>query len=187
MLMLLQQQVCFSFQYTSLIPSRRGNASGSGKTEWIIILRTSLSKLPNTMRHLWGMWSKNIVPKIDVCSVLNRKAYQETITSPPHAYLDLVNHHINYMTSVAMMENFSCQNMLLKSQPDEAVVQYPYYLPHGSIWIHPLNNHRPGADVSISKWLPLRLYGDQVYILDTRFQGLVTSTRGSTLKVCWSR
>jgi len=103
MLKLLQLQICFSFQHTSLIFSRRCTHSGSRTKKWKFILRTTPTILPNTRRHFCHMWRMNTVPNIDIALSLNRKAYWTIISSSPHWFQELDVHLSVQMISPVLM------------------------------------------------------------------------------------
>ena len=110
-----------------------------------------LSILPNTMMHLSCMWRINTVPTMDVWQSLNLKACRETISSLQQRLQAPVNLPLIHMICPAKMRNTKCQTMWLKGHSDKAITQHIYWLPPGSIWIHPLDHQSTvGKSIQIS-------------------------------------
>jgi hypothetical protein len=76
------RQVCYSSLIISSILSGSCDCSDSGRNQWIFILRTTYSILPNSRRRFWSMWRMNTLPNINVCQSINQKAYRAAISSP---------------------------------------------------------------------------------------------------------
>jgi len=139
------RRVHFSFLHISLILSGIDDCSRSGTREWILILGTRHPILHNTWRSFWSIRRINTLPKIEMCQLVNPKAYWTTILSPPQRLQDPVNHPLIHTMCPAMMKNTSCLTMWLKQHPDEAITQHAYYPPPSSIWIHRLKRQETGG------------------------------------------
>jgi len=122
----------------------------SEASEWISIMRTRLPILPNTWRCVWCTWRMNAVPNTDVCSSLNPRVYQATISSPPRWLPDLINLVIIHVICPAMMNNTQCIKLWLTWCLDKSFAQHAYWLPQRSIWIHPWITTELGANWSES-------------------------------------
>jgi len=139
-LKLLLQRVWFLIQNTSSIHSSSCDCLGSGGREWLLILRMRLLIQPDTRRQYWSLWRMNTVPNIDVCTSLNPKEYCATIFSLPQWLQDLViiMMHMIFSTMITAAE---CLKMWHRRCPDQSIMQHPYWLMAGSVWIHSQKYH----------------------------------------------
>ena len=182
MLKWLQWQVCLSFWLISSILSGSCDHVENRTKEWILILRTRHSILPNTMRPFWSMWRMNTVSNIKVYWSMNSKAYRGAISSPPQPLQHPVNQPLIHMSCPAMMKNTECQ----KCGSDDTRTKWSRIthidchqaLFECATW----STTELGANESKSQWLPLWSNRDQQYILNARHNRLVVPTRGNALK-----
>jgi len=105
MLKWLQHRLCFSFLHISLIFSGTCDRFRSGTREWIWILRTRQSILPNIYWPFWSMLRMSTVTNIDVYWSIHLKGYLTTISSPLQWPQHLVNHSCLQLICPAMMKN----------------------------------------------------------------------------------
>jgi len=91
------------------------------------------------------MWRINDAPNVDVCRLLNPKAYWATMSSPLHQHQDPVNSPLIHMICSAMMKNTQCLKMWLKRHPDKAITLHAYWQTPGCICNHLLIHQRTGG------------------------------------------
>jgi len=143
----LQWRASCSFLHISSIFFGSCDCLQSGTREWIFILRTRHSKLPNTKRPFWSMLRMYTVPNIDMCQSISTNAYWAAISSPPQRLQDPVNHPLIHMICQVVIRSTQHLTMWLRWHPAEVIGQHLYWPPPCSIQIRHLKHQGSGGNL----------------------------------------